>query len=199
VALPAWADAAFFVDVAARASTTTTTPAAGSALSVRAQALRSKAAERVSETEAQARRARGQSLLARAARAFAVIGGVPMSAHEIARTKTAVHLTQAAAVAPIVRDGLLPTVGLYKNATSWCRDAVYMFARPPSALQVAMNLAGAKPSTLEMIEVDLTKLDPDRLYRRVIDGALLYVSSDPIPPTALRHLGSLSARTTGGS
>jgi hypothetical protein len=122
-----------------------------------------------------------------------------MSAAEIARTKTAVHLTHAAAVDPIVQGGLLPTVGLYKNLTSWCRDAVYMFARPPSALQVAINLAGTKPSTLEVIEIDLTKLDPDRLYRRVIDGALLYISSDPIPPTALRHLGSLTARPTGGS
>ncbi len=137
--------------------------------------------------------------MARAARAFAVIGGVPMSDDEIARTKTAVHLTHATAVAPIVRDGLLPTVGLYKNATSWCRDAVYMFARPPSALQMTMNLAGTKPSSLEVIEIDLTKLDPDRLYRRVLDGALLYVSSDPIPPTALRHLGPLAASTTGGS
>jgi hypothetical protein len=166
---------------------------------VRAQALHASQAQRSSETETQARRARGQSLLARVSRAFGVIGGLPMSADDIARTKTAVHLTHADAVAPIVDGGLLPTVGLYKNLTSWCRDAVYMVPRPPSALQVAVNLAGTTPSTLEMIEVDLTKLDPDRLYRRVIDGALLYLSSEPIPKTALRHLGPLVAHPTDGA
>jgi hypothetical protein len=142
--------------------------------------------------------ARGRSLLARAARALGVMGGVPMSPSDIARTKTAVHLTNADAVAPILREGLRPTVGLYKNLTSWCRDAVYMFARPPSALQMMMNLAGKTDTAVELIEVDLTKLDPDRLYRRVLDGAVLYISSEPIPPEALRHKGALGSTNTDG-
>jgi hypothetical protein len=114
-----------------------------------------------------------------------------MSAEDIARTRTAVHLTHAGAVDPIRAGGLRPTVGPYKNLTSWCRDAVYMFPRLPNAAQRALNFSNAMNTAVEVVEVDLTKLDPERLYRRVLDGALLYVSSDPIPPDALRYRGNL--------
>jgi hypothetical protein len=202
---PAWADAAYFLDVATRARTTTRPgalpaplPVGGSGLSVRAQAMTARPASSASAdrpADREALRSSGRSLLARAGRALGVIGGVPMSADDIARTGTAVHLTRPAAVEPILAEGLRPTVGLYKNLTSWCRDAVYMFPKPPSTLQRALNFAEQMNAATEVIEVDLTKLDPDRLYRRVLDGALLYLSDQPIPPDALRHRGRLDAVT----
>lgn len=199
---PSWADPAYFQKVAARAAPARASgvralPVGGTGLSVRAQALEAARAARPSPVDVEERRATGRSLLARAGRALGVIGGVPMSPEDIARTQTAVHLTRPAAVEPILAEGLKPTVGLYKNLTSWCRDAVYMFPRPPSALQRAVNFADQMNAATEVIEVDLTRLDPERLYRRVLDGALLYISDDPIPPEAIRHRGSLSSLDAG--
>ncbi|MBM4281241.1 MAG: hypothetical protein FJ137_10960 [Deltaproteobacteria bacterium] len=203
---PAWADAAYFRDIATRARTTpqpgpspAPLPVGGSGLSVRTQAMTarpaSSSAAAAGPAEREALNSSGRSLLARAGRALGVIGGVPMSADDIARTGTAVHLTLPAAVEPILAEGLRPTVGHYKNLTSWCRDAVYMFPRPPSTLQRALNFAEQMNAATEVIEVDLTKLDPDRLYRRVLDGVLLYISDQPIPPDAIRHRGRLDAVT----
>jgi hypothetical protein len=161
---------------------------------VRAKALQAAKARPSTPAADVERTERGRSLLERAGRALGVMGGVPMTPEEIARTGTAVHLTRPAAVAPILEEGLRPTVGLYKNLTSWCRDAVYMFPRPPNAMQRAMNFSNDMNVAVEVIEIDLTKLDPDRLYRRVLDGALLYVSKEPIPPDAVRYRGRLDAQ-----
>lgn len=175
-------------------------PPAGNAPRLRAAALTTTTtATPAASSTAERTRERGQSLLARAMRAVSVLPGVPMQAADVERLGTAVHLTHAGAVAPILEAGLRPTVGAYKNLTTWCRNSVYMFPSVPNKAQRIVNFAEATNRATEIIEIDLRKLDPEKLYRRVLDGALIYISSDPIPIEALRHAGRVDdgARATG--
>jgi hypothetical protein len=131
-------------------------------------------------------RQRGLGLLQRAMHGAGVIGGRPLTAAEIAEAPVALHLTKPEAVASILENGLRPTTGLYKNLTTWFRNAVYRFGREPTAAQKFVNFSTAASQATATIEIDLQKLDPARLYKRVLDGAIIYVSDAPIPKDALR-------------
>jgi hypothetical protein len=65
-----------------------------------------------------------------------------------------------------------------------------MFPGPPQKGTLEDRVVRSQGMT-EVIEIDLKKLDPDRLYKRVLDGAILYLSDQPIEATALRHLGHI--------
>jgi len=163
----------------------------GSGLQVRLGALTSKPTTTTTTTtkttaEQAARRATGLSLLQKVAHSVGVIAGRPLTAEEIRTAPKALHLTRPEHVASILSEGLRPTTGLYKNLTTWFRSAVYMFGREPSGAQKFLNFSTAASSATATIEIDLQKLDPAKLFKRVIDGAIIYVSNDPIAPGALR-------------
>jgi hypothetical protein len=165
----------------------------GSGLQVRLGAMTSKptattpAGTTTQTTAEQAkRRATGLSLLQKVAHSVGVIAGRPLTADEIRAAPKALHLTRPEHVASILSEGLRPTTGLYKNLTTWFRSAVYMFGREPSGAQKFMNFSTAASSATATIEIDLQKLDPAKLFKRVVDGAIIYVSKDPIAPDALR-------------
>jgi hypothetical protein len=72
------------------------------------------------------------------------------------------------------------------------QKAVYMFPAPPQRGSLEDNIVRSQKMT-EVIEVDLTKLDPDKLYKRVLDGAIVYLSDKPLPTTSIAHAGHLDA------
>lgn len=163
----------------------------GSGLQVRLGAMTSKPTTTTTGTtqttaEQASRRATGLSLLQKVAHSVGVIAGRPLTADEIRTAPKALHLTRPEHVASIMSEGLRPTTGLYKNLTTWFRSAVYMFGREPSGAQKFMNFSTAASSATATIEIDLQKLDPAKLFKRVVDGAIIYVSNDPIAPEALR-------------
>lgn len=130
-------------------------------------------------------RATGLSLLAQVKRNVAVLAGRPLTADEI-KAGPALHYTRPENVDSIMSSGLRPTEGVYKNLTTWMQDAVYMFPREASSMQKFMNFSTAAMKASAEIEIDLTKLDAEKLYKRVLDGAIVYLSDAPIPPEALR-------------
>jgi hypothetical protein len=192
--VPAWATPGYFTSLANGGGGTDQKAAGlkgGGGLQVRLASMQtpSKSTPRtmtVDTATTGARRERGRGLLARALHDVGVMGGRPMTAQEIAEAPAALHLTRPSAVASILEQGLRPTTGLYKNLTTWFRDAVYMFGREPTAYQKFVNFSTAAGEATATIEVDLKKLDPQKLYKRVLDGAIIYVSDAPIPKEALR-------------
>ncbi len=68
-----------------------------------------------------------------------------------------------------------------------------MFPAPPKEGSLEDRVIRRQGMT-EIMEVDLTKLDPSKLYRRIMDGAIIYLSSTPIPTDAIRHVGSLTTQ-----
>ena len=186
---PAWATPAYFHGLQQKAASSSSLTG-GSGLNVRLGALLAKPATvsttTTSAAPTTAQRATGVSLLARAAHAMGVVTGRPLTADEIASAPPALHLTRPEHVDGILRDGLRPTTGVYKNLTTWCRRAVYMFEREPSAYQKLANFSAQQAKTTAVVEIDLKQLDPDKLYKRLVDNALIYVSNDPIPVEALR-------------
>ncbi len=56
----------------------------------------------------------------------------------------------------------------------------------PSGAQKFMNFSTEASSATATIEIDVEKLDPAKLFKRVVDGAIIYVANDPIAPEALR-------------
>jgi hypothetical protein len=189
---PAWATPAYFHGLQ-KTSGSTTGPATGkplaggSGLSVRLGAMTTSSSTGAlkSGKTAEQQRATGLSLLAQVKRNVAVIAGRPLTADEI-KAGPALHYTRPENVASILSSGLRPTEGLYKNLTTWAQDAVYMFPREASPMQKFMNFTTEATNASAVVEIDLTKLDPNKLYKRVLDGALIYVSDTPIPPEALR-------------
>lgn len=185
--VPAWAKAEYFQRLAEQHASKDAL-LGGSGLNVRLQAMQKPVEVEVAAAEPAETptRRRGQHLLARTIKALSVMGGVPMSAEAIAQAPKAVHLTRPENVDGILREGLRPTTGLYKNLTTYFRDAVYLFPQAPTAVQKFANFSSASSHVTATVEVDLAKLDPEKLYKRVLDGALIYISNDPIPPEALR-------------
>jgi hypothetical protein len=185
--VPAWATPAYFQQLA---NADAGSPLKGGrGLQVRLQAMSSSAAASSaasSTTKDEATRQRGLGLLQRALHGVGVMGGRPLTAAEIAEAPPALHLTKPEAVDSILTHGLRPTTGLYKNLTTWFRKAVYMFGREPTAAQKFVNFSTAAAKATATIEIDLKKLDPEKLYKRVLDGAIIYVSDTPIPADALR-------------
>lgn len=162
--------------------------AGGSALAVRMSSMTMTAGvspTRKATTTAIEQRGVGAALLAQVKRNVAVLAGRPLTPDEI-KAGPALHYTRPENVASIMSAGLRPTEGLYKNLTTWAQDAVYMFPREASAVQKFMNFSTAASKATAEIEIDLSKLDPDKLYKRVLDGAIVYLSDAPIPPEALR-------------
>lgn len=165
--------------------------AGGSGLSVRLGAMTQKpttvtVSPSAAPPNTPAQTEKSRTLLAR----LAVIGGRPLSEAEIQGLKSAVHLTRGQSVNPILDSGLRPTKNVLANWSTWMRPAVYMFPAPPKVGSLEDHVVRRQGMT-EVVEVDLQQLDPDKLYKRVLDGAILYLSDEPIPPTALRHAGSL--------
>ena len=130
------------------------------------------------------------TLIEQAARALAVVGGRPLTQAEIDGLGTAVHLTRKEAVAPILVQGLKPTTSVLGNWSTLMQRTVYMFPAPPKKGSIEDTVVRAQGMT-EVIEVDLQKLDPSRLYKRVLDGAILYLTPEPLTSTALQHLGHI--------
>lgn len=190
--VPAWATPAYFQQLA---NADAGSPLkGGGGLQVRLQVMTSSSSSSSvatssaasSTTKGEATRQRGLGLLQRALHGAGVMGGRPLTATEIAEAPPALHLTKPEAVDSILAHGLRPTTGLYKNLTTWFRKAVYMFGREPTAAQRFVNFSTAAATATATIEIDLKKLDPDKLYKRVLDGAIIYVSDTPIPADALR-------------
>ncbi len=188
---PAWATPAYFHSLQKTSGTTgsaTGKPlAGGSGLSVRLSAMTtSSSTGALTSGKAMAQqRATGLSLLQQVTRNVAVIAGLPLTADEI-NAGPAVHYTRPEHVASIMSSGLRPTEGVFKNLTTWAQEAVYMFPREATPLQKFINFTTEAANASAVVEIDLTKLDPNKLYKRVLDGALIYVSDTPIPPEALR-------------
>jgi len=192
---PAWATSSYFADVAKKAALpaqakTTTTPQQGNALAVRLGAAAAKKDVATPAAGVEGRRQQGRSLLQRVAHQAAVLGGHPLSAEDIERLGTTIHLTREASVAPILQTGLRPTKNPLANWSTWCRHAVYMFPAPPPQGSLEDKIVRRQGMT-EVMQVDLRKLDPEKLYRRIMDGAIIYLSNTPIPTDAVTHLGSL--------
>jgi len=186
--VPAWATPGYFEQLA-NVGDGTSPLKGGRGLQVRLQAMTTPSTSATSTTPAgtsEATRQKGVGLLQRALHGVGVIGGRPLTAAEIAEAPVALHLTKPEAVPSILEHGLRPTTGLYKNLTTWFRNAVYMFGREPTAAQKFVNFSTASSQATATIEIDLKKLDPDKLYKRVLDGAIIYVSDAPIPKDALR-------------
>ncbi len=110
---PPWATPGYFADVAKKAKSpvTSSTPQAGNALSLRLQAPQKKAVDGAAVDVAKQRSA-GRSLLQRVAHQTGVLGGHPLSAEDIAKLGTTIHLTREASVQPILDTGLRPTTNL---------------------------------------------------------------------------------------
>ena len=183
--VPSWATPGWFEQLA-NAGDGSSPLKGGRGLQVRMQAMTTSSSPTAPPKPSEATRQRGLGLLQRALHGVGVIGGRPLAAAEIAEAPPALHLTKPEAVASILEHGLRPTTGLYKNLTTWFRQAVYMFGNEPSAAQRFVNFSTAASQATAVIELDLKKLDPDKLYKRVLDGAIIYVSNEPIPKEALR-------------
>lgn len=114
-----------------------------------------------------------------------MVAGTRMTQAEIAAAK-GVHMTSASAAEAIATQGLKPTQGLYKNLTTGGKPAVYMFDGQPNGAQKLANLAGDASKVEKAIEIDLSKLDPTKLYKRGLDGTITYRDPLGIPPEALK-------------
>ena len=188
---PAWATPGYFHALQNKSSSSTSPTAltGGSLLATRLGAMTAKAPAATPTTTAAStapHRNAGLALLAQAGHAVGVLAGRPLTAAEISAAPRALHLTRPEHVESILTSGLRPTTGVFKNLTTWCRKAVYMFASEPNALQKFTNFSLQQHKTTAVIEIDLQKLDPTKLYKRLVDDAIIYVATDPIPASALR-------------
>lgn len=206
--VPSWATPSYFSTIAAKATPKgppgTKPLQGGSSLNVRLGAMTTKMPAKPTSTTPliadipDARRTRAKGLLEKVGHAFGVMAGRPMTEAEIAAAPKALHLTRPEYVDSILTEGLRPTTGLYKNLTTWFRSAVYMFGKEPTPYQKFVNFSTAAGAATAEIEIDLTKLDPSKLYRRVVDDAIIYVSPEPIPASALSvRKSSVTSTVTG--
>ena len=188
---PAWATPEFFQGVAAKLNqqTASSLPLGGKGLNVRLGALTSTKPP-VSTTPPAELKKKSATLLEKLARASAVVGGRPLTQDEIDGLGKTVHLTTKKAVEPILVQGLKPTTSVLANWSTWMKNAVYMFPAPPKKGSLEDKVVRHQGMT-EVIEIDLKQLDPSRLYKRIVDGAIVYITPEPINAAALRHLGSV--------
>lgn len=190
---PDWATPEFLQGVANKLNQQqpTSLPSGGKGLNVRLGAMTKPSSSSSSSTTPPAHlKKKSQTLLEQVKRTFAVIGGRPLTQEEINGIGKAVHLTRAPAVEPILVEGLKPTTSVMANWSTFMKRAVYMFPAPPKPGSLEDKVVRHQGMT-EVIEINLKALDPSRLYKRVIDGAILYVTPEPITATALQHLGHI--------
>jgi hypothetical protein len=121
-----------------------------------------------------------------------LIGTQPLTAAEIQAIKYGYHYTKPTNILSIQKTGLqsFEAKGAISSIASWYKQT-FKTGEPPKA---AYTFGKTKPgwgslgsinTDVPPLTIDLTKVDPSKLIKRPIDGAIIY-TGDKIPPSAIK-------------